>query len=171
MHDEKKHGKWIPGYEGMYSITTDGEVWSFKKWRGRTGPLQLSLGRTREGYSTVHLCKKGRRFARYVHRVVMETYVGPCPEGMLICHNNGDPADNRLSNLRHGTPVDNAADVKLHGRQCGRPRSLSEKEAKEIKAHLKRGGPSGFQASLARKYGISPQLVCCIKKGRKWADV
>lgn len=43
----------------------------------------------------------------YVHRLVLETFVGPCPEGMECDHVNRDRSDNRLQNLRWVTSVDN----------------------------------------------------------------
>jgi hypothetical protein len=54
-------------------------------------------------------------FTRKVHRLVLETFVGPCPDGMECCHNNGDPADNRLENLRWDTLSSNAYDRVEHG--------------------------------------------------------
>lgn len=50
-----------------------------------------------------------------VHRLVLEAFVGPRPEGMFGCHNNGDPSDNRLENLRWDTPKNNSADMIRHG--------------------------------------------------------
>lgn len=52
---------------------------------------------------------------RYVHRLVLEAFVGPCPPGMETCHNNGDRFDNRLENLRWDTPSNNGRDKAKHG--------------------------------------------------------
>jgi HNH endonuclease len=43
----------------------------------------------------VHLYRKGSRKACYVHRLVLEAFAGPCPEGAEPRHLNGDRADNR----------------------------------------------------------------------------
>jgi hypothetical protein len=45
----------------------------------------------------------------------MAAFVGPCPEGMEVCHNNGDPTDNRMENLRYGTHSSNEQDKLIHG--------------------------------------------------------
>jgi hypothetical protein len=50
-----------------------------------------------------------------VHRLVAAAFLGPRPDGMMICHWNGDPADNRVENLRYATRVDNALDSLRHG--------------------------------------------------------
>ena len=42
-----------------------------------------------------------------VHRLVLETFVGPCPEGMECDHRNHNTADNRIENLAWITHSDN----------------------------------------------------------------
>lgn len=67
----------------------------------------------KSGHQQVYL---GRGCRRYVHRLVLEAFVGPCPPGHVACHWNDDPADNRLENLRWGTSSDNARDAVRNGR-------------------------------------------------------
>lgn len=174
MYNEEEHGKWIPGYEGMYSVTTDGDVWSFKRWRGFGGARKLSPtpARKRGGYPLVHLYPEGRkRVCRAVHVLVMLTYVGPRPEGMETCHNNGNPLDCRLSNLRYDTSTENNLDIKRNGRKIGPKMRFDDRTAKRIKFLLKKGGPLGFQSELARKYGLHCSTLSDIKRGKIWKDV
>ena len=68
------------------------------------------------GHLRVALCPgDGRQHTKKVHRLVLEAFVGPCPDGMECCHANGDPADNRLANLRWDTPASNTQDRIRHG--------------------------------------------------------
>ena len=46
------------------------------------------------------------------HRVIYEMHHGPIPEGMEIDHINGDPADNRIKNLRVVTSSENKQNQK-----------------------------------------------------------
>lgn len=98
----------IPNHP-QYSITEDGRIWSnkYKRWlkpsRGTAGHLQIGL------------CKNNIRVYKYIHRLVLETYIGSCPEGMECRHLNGNPADNRLENLCWGTHKENAQDMIEHG--------------------------------------------------------
>jgi hypothetical protein len=46
-----------------------------------------------------------------VHHLVAQEFIGPRPAGMVICHNNGDPLDNRVENLRYDTQASNIADM------------------------------------------------------------
>lgn len=50
-----------------------------------------------------------------VHRLVLEAFIGPCPDGMVGCHTDGDPLNNRLDNLRWDTPSNNNRDKRAHG--------------------------------------------------------
>lgn len=67
------------------------------------------------GWLQVSLCKQGKRLGQSIHRLVLLAFVGPCPEGMECCHNDGNGKNNRLDNLRWDTSKANAADRKRHG--------------------------------------------------------
>jgi hypothetical protein len=45
-----------------------------------------------------------------VHTLVLKAFVGPRPDGLVACHNDGDPTNNRLENLRWDTQSSNIAD-------------------------------------------------------------
>jgi hypothetical protein len=45
-----------------------------------------------------------------IHHVVAETWLGPRPEGLDICHYNDNKLDARVVNLRYDTPAENVKD-------------------------------------------------------------
>lgn len=49
-----------------------------------------------------------------VHRLVLETFKGPCPPGMTCRHLDRDRTNNRLSNLKWGTSEEQKADMRKH---------------------------------------------------------
>ena len=51
-----------------------------------------------------------RRHAK-VHHLVAAAFLGPRPAGMVVCHTNGDPLDNRVENLRYDTQAANIEDM------------------------------------------------------------
>ena len=114
----------IPGYEGVYQITKCARVRSLDKVvRCGYGSTRVFPGREMrpyvrpDGYMSLHLAdSNGENRRWYLHRLVLLTFRGEAPEGYEGCHNNGDPSDNRLSNLRWGTSSDNKNDTVLHGR-------------------------------------------------------
>jgi len=96
----------IPGYPN-YSITEDGRVWSVPRLDAedhRQGGRWLNPSRTPDGRLIVGLHRDGDSSGHTfgVHRLVLETFVGPCPPGEETCHINGDVSDNRLENLEWG---------------------------------------------------------------------
>lgn len=52
---------------------------------------------------------------RKIHHLVLEAFVGPRPDGLETCHNDGVPANNWLTNLRWDTKPNNAKDRRVHG--------------------------------------------------------
>jgi hypothetical protein len=109
----------IDGFPG-YCVGSNGSIWS--RWFGRGMHSFLSWDwrprkqmHGRYGRLRVTLSREGRHCVRYVHRLVIESFFGPCPPGREACHNNGDHTDNRLSNLRWDTHANNVLDQFRHG--------------------------------------------------------
>ena len=46
----------------------------------------------------------------------MQAFVGPAPDGMVICHYNDIKTDNRLENLRYDTQYANGQDRIRNGK-------------------------------------------------------
>jgi len=101
--------KAIPGYEGQYEVSDQGNVRTFR--RGANGRL-MKPGRMTQGHLSVAL---GRRNSQCVHKLVLLAFVGPAPEKYECRHLNGNPADNRLENLCWGTRSENIKDAYIHG--------------------------------------------------------
>jgi hypothetical protein len=109
-----------------------------------------------------------------VHHLVLKAFVGPRPVGMEGCHNNGNPTDNTVNNLRWDTRKNNATDAIRHGTACfprlagekhGRAK-LTAKQVKEIKYLYDPNMRNG--ASLARRMGVSESAIRHIAHGRNW---
>lgn len=101
----------VVGFEGLYEVSDRGRV------RNARTDYVLSPYALRDGYLQVRLPRSGemRRKNWAVHRLVLAAFVGPCPEGMEGCHNDGNRTHNTLDNLRWDTRSGNAADSLLHG--------------------------------------------------------
>jgi hypothetical protein len=104
----------IPGYEGRYDVSDQGRVRSWLGW-GKPVPHVLACDRSSLGYVRVTLHLSGRQSTITVHRLVMQAFVGPPPEGLEVRHLDGDRTNNRLSNLRYGTASENMQDRIRHG--------------------------------------------------------
>lgn len=112
----------VPGHAG-YDISEAGEVRRTELFdaHGRkvaeATPVAQSLtGPQGKQYLEVSLrtLTPGERKRRKVHHLVLETFVGPRPTGLMACHTNGNALDNRLRNLRWDTQANNIADMHRH---------------------------------------------------------
>lgn len=112
--------KAVVGYEGYYEVSDRGRVRSVdrsvltvrgvRRYKGRL----LALNENK-GYPLIALSRGGNQTHFYVHRLVLEAFVGSCPEGMEACHNDGNPGNPQLENLRWDTRSENERDRVRHG--------------------------------------------------------
>lgn len=161
----------IPNRDG-YAANTDGNIWSCRKVGRFTGYgpwKKLTPIPVKGGYLAVKVNGNKRRL---IHRLVLETFVGPCPEGMEGCHGKGGNKDNRLENIRWDTPANNSADREAHGNtargeRAGRAKLSDEIVAEIIAEYIPHSRSCGTRA-LARKYGVAHGTVSCVVTGRSW---
>lgn len=101
----------VPGYE----VSDLGRVRSLRRRKPRI-MTPHHIVRPTCAYLIVELSLHpiARRRSYLVHRLVGEAFLGPQPHGMHTRHLDGDPTNNRLTNLAYGTPAENAADTKRH---------------------------------------------------------
>lgn len=91
----------IPGYEGLYAATEDGQI--YKKSTGRMTKGSL----TKDGYYVTTLTKDGVSKTWRVHRLVALTYI-PNPENKpIVNHLDENKTNNNVSNLEWATAVEN----------------------------------------------------------------
>jgi hypothetical protein len=120
--------RWLPvvGWEGYYEVSDMGRVRSVDRTIIRSGRQSgdgrwfyrgkvLSPGINRLGYPLVALSRSSNITSKKVHRLVLEAFVGPCPDGMEACHNDGVRSNAKLTNLRWDTPSANQHDTVRHG--------------------------------------------------------
>ena len=175
---------WKPvvGLEGRYEVSDLGRV------RSITTPVTRRCGRgpnpdatyqllypsviratyiNPDGYLTLKLAERG---TVHVHCLVLEAFVGPCPEGQEGCHGDGNPSNNALSNLRWGTPKDNADDRRRHGRNCtGEKQGRSKLKWPDVRAIRALTGMLS-DCELARRYAVTSQNIRRIRLHQTWRD-
>ncbi len=172
----------IKGFPG-YRVGTDGSVWTLHRLgcRGGIGTIwrRLQPWRHADGYFMVALKdpKDSRAGSlcfrkKYVHRLMLELFVGPCPPGMECCHYDGDPANNALTNLRWDTTRGNSADGIRLGRSTRGSRhpgaKLTEADIPKIR-RLRRSGVSPFK--IADQFGVCYGTIRGIMSGKFWSHV
>lgn len=173
--DEQVEYRFVPGTNEFYRVGSDGTVWS-RFLHGSNnrdkGPWKIKRPNPNpRGYLRIKIrMADGSKKFMLVHRLVLESFVGPCPDGMQARHfPDRDPANCRIENLSWGTPLENAADRQIHGTQikgsmhwCAK---LTDEQADEIRLRFQSGESL---TSLAKSFGVVTSMIASIISGEKW---
>lgn len=167
----------VVGYEGRYQVSSHGRIKSTRKLRwkdpGATKIRILKPTMSRElRYLAVCLGKKQKQ----VHRLVLEAFVGPCPDGMECCHYDGNGRNNHLSNLRWDTHSGNMQDRERHGRAGNRPKGETHHCAKlnpalVLKIRQEYADGKVSYSELGKQYGMSVPGIQAVINRRTWKSV
>lgn len=167
--------KSIPNFPG-YFATKDGRIWSEPKGHKYTVGRFLRPSLNAGGYFRINLCKNKKRYRCLIHRLILETFVGPCPDGMACCHNNGIRTDNQLENLRWDTYSNNQLDSVKHGTSSGLLYGensgnvkLTEQKVRMI-IYMYRT-KEFLQKEIAEIYNISVATVSLIVNKKMWKHI
>lgn len=168
----------VPGFQG-YKVDNTGELWSCWKrvGHGNGGGSHLTIGekwkrlklsRQKTGHLTARLYPGNHRWL--IHRLVLEVFSGPCPEGMEGRHYpDRSPGNNHVENLSWSTPKQNQADKVGHGTHVFgeqiRQAKLTEKQVVEIRSRIKSGTSC---QSLSEIYKVSRSNISFIVQGKTW---
>lgn len=116
----QEHWLTVPGFDD-YEVSDQGQVrsigryvdtrWNTPRWQPGRVLQQSNQGR----YLVVTLYRDKKPQLFLIHRLVLLAFVGPCPDGCEGLHFDDDPHNNRLANLRWGSPTDNALDCIRNG--------------------------------------------------------
>lgn len=164
--------RWRPvvGHRGAYEVSNRGQVRSLPRTMVRRNGnpytargVMLKPWAFEHGHLMVNIHHKGVQKGRYVHQLVLEAFVGPKPSGMGCRHLDGDPRNNRLSNLRWGTPKENSEDMIAHGRST--KKVLSD----EIILSIRQEYAEGFLSigEIARKFNLSQTFASAVIRGKR----
>lgn len=167
--------KSVVGYEGFYEVSSFGNVRSIPRSVGHNfGGLKKLSGTLLEisylpgGYAIVSLSKDGVVSKGRVNRLVLQAFRGG--NEPHACHEDNNPSNNRLDNLRWDTAKGNEADKIANGTTNRGERNhfsvLCEADVLSIRSMLKEGKTGRY---LASKFGVAPTTITAIKKRRSWS--
>ena len=156
--------KVIPGHS-RYQVSDKGEV------------QNIETGKVLKHQSVGHKLRY-RKVAltlgvqRYVHRLVIEAFVGPIPSHLEVCHIDGDPSNNNLDNLKLGTSTENSADCIDHGNTNRGERmwksKINERIVRIIRGLDKLGYP---RIRIAEICSVTTKHVSAVIRRQSWAWV
>lgn len=131
----KTDAKIIPGYKGVYDITSDGRVYSHNY--GRKTELKLS---EHKGYRRVALSVDNKRKIYHVHVLVAKAFIPNPLNKPFINHIDGNKKNNNVSNLEWCTHAEN------------------QKHSREVLGNTNRGERNGNHGYMKSKFYPSQEL-------------
>ena len=160
--------EWRKVIGGAYEVSRDGQMRRAKPgrrtWIGRPiSPLNL-----KNGYLGVRPVVGGKNIQVYLHRLVAEAFLGPCPPGHEVNHIDGDKRNARAENLEYVTHSANGQHASRIGliqrgeRHHGA--KLSDVQVADMRAMWERGATG---VSIARAFGVSGGTVSVIVNGKR----
>jgi hypothetical protein len=168
----------VYGYEGIYVVSSNGDVKPLKKSKLLKGEY-LKQRENPGGYPIVQLVKNGKMKNRTVHSVVLEAFVCPRPDGLEADHIDRNIKNNNYKNLQWITHKENIIKKGLQGGHLSgesHARSkLKEWMVREIKMAKRRAEEKGIYQwganELAKKFEVSPSTICDVANGYVWRNV
>lgn len=168
--------KLIKGFGGFYCVSDTGIVWTRHpvgdhrnkeikgKWKRR------KLYTCKAGHLALVLKFNGNSSRCLVHRLVLETFVGPCPERMQCRHLDGNPTNNHVFNLKWGTSKENSEDMIRHGTVNSGERNGESKLTKNEVIEIRRlySTKKYTQYKLSEIFDISRTQIGRIVNKKRW---
>lgn len=168
--------EWRPvvGWEEFYEVSQLGRLRIKEGYAGeRRKPGKILSPKVDGGYFRLDFRHNNKRFCVRVHRIVMEAFAGPCPEGFNVNHIDGNKLNNHLSNLEYVTPRENV----LHAERLGLVKhcvgvahgktTLSEQDVITIRGLARHTST----VELAHRYGVTDATIRNIIYGATWSHV
>lgn len=159
----------IPGYS-YYEVSSLGMVRSYRRFgpslKRRESPKVLKLHKEKRGYLYCGLVDDAEQHkSEKVHKLVALAFLGPRPEGLEICHNDGNKTNNVPANLRYDTHLANMRDAIQVGALPSQ--ALMPSGAKQIRELYTKGTPP---EELAKKYNVSRAVIWDVIRGRTYKN-
>ena len=164
--------KTIPGFS-RYSVSDSGEVRrDVRMWNAMPGPVSISINA--DGYPQVSITSDSGIYKKEnVHSLVALAFFGPRPEGLVVCHFDGDPGNCSIKNLRYDTYRSNVHDAIRHGTQVKGEgvvqHRITEQTVRRIVEMLDSGAV--HYQRIADEVGATKYIVFAIASGWTWRHI
>jgi len=155
----------IPGFSD-YAVSSLGRVKRIKDARqnqAKAGNLKTPMKHSC-GYLVARLWKNNKEYKRYIHRLVLSAFHGPCPIGYECNHIDGNKQNNKWLNLQYVTRRQNIIHAYrngLSGRKHFKPEEVWL---------IRRLCAAGIDPKITAKiFKCDRSSIYKIKVGKTWA--
>lgn len=121
----------VLGYEGLYSVSTDGQVYTHKY-------KKILKPRSKRGYLNVSLSKNKKRKEFKIHRLVATAFIPNTNNKEQVNHIDGNKNNNEVTNLEWVTQSENITHsygLGLHS-TTKKPYKMTEDKISHLKSML-----------------------------------
>lgn len=161
----------IPSCLDYYEASSQGRIRRINATNSYIGKI-LKFYTNKLRYQMVSLSIRGVIRVKLVHRLVAEAFLGICPAGHCVNHQNCEPSDNRPQNLEYVTPKGNTHHAMKLGRiPCGEAHPLSKLNNAKVRAIKARLASGESQTEIAKAFYVSKHTIHLIRKGKIWKSV
>ena len=121
------------------------------------------------GYRVAQFSINCKRLRMGLHKVIAIAFLGDCPDGLQVAHNDGNQLNNHYTNLRYATPKENCADKKRHDTNWIRHRrAMTTATAMLVLEMVANKVP---RRKIATELGLNVGTVNGIVYGRSYTDL
>jgi hypothetical protein len=167
--------EWRPvvGWEGWYSVSSFGRVRREKAGRtAHAGRVLAGYNYEKRTYHRITLYRDYEQRNLAVHRLVVEAFIGPIPDGKQVNHIDCNPRNNHLENLEIVTPKENIQHALINGLiRRGETHSNTDLTERDVLLIRLLHSLSVDRHKVAAIFGISAQSVSQIVAGRRWKHI
>lgn len=154
--DKSKKWRDIPGYEGLYIATIDGDVYGVKR------STYIKHFKNKFSYMVVSLCKNGKCGSVGVHRIIALCFIPNPLNKPEVNHIDSNPSNNSINNLEWVTEKENAVHSMLKGRKA---QKLTPSLVRSIRASIL------THRELAQIFNVGKSTISSIKNRSIWNHV
>lgn len=149
-----------------YAFCRDGRVWSFKVGRWIKPFTMIKTNGRDQWYVSLD------RKTLLLHRVLLEVFKGPCPDGMVGCHIDDIHCNNHIDNLKWATKQENVDDRKRNGYYAMGTNHHAAKVTEDQVREMRRLRSEGWiLKDLGTRFGIHFSVVHDIVTRKTWSHV
>jgi hypothetical protein len=172
----------VKGYEGYYQVSSHGRVRSLDRHVRRCSETtRFAAGRImrqfrnkpKGGYHTVNLRREGGCKTHYVHRMVCESFHGPCPEGMEASHADDIRHHNYPGNLSWQTHAENIRVRGINGGDThGESNGCSKLTRPCVHIIIAMCNSGNYRhREIAAMFNVKREAISKIARGVRWKHI
>jgi hypothetical protein len=162
--------KQVPGHPS-YFVTPMGDIYSMQ---GNKKTLEKLSVPTKRKYRSLNLCcgKRSKMKIINLHRIMAELFIENPNNYPFVLHNDSNPSNNSIENLRWGTHNDNMKDMVDVGHSMrGEGNSHSKLHALDILNIRQLRSRGVTYKELSRIYNVTIRNISYILKNKTWRHI